>query len=497
LKPEIGKDAALRVWTSQRDVPTFYLMTDPVPLDRPISERVRKQRVAPGFDEETKWIRWLIWIYIILWLIEGGLRRWFLPGLATPLLLIRDPLVIFIYFLAFTKNIFPLNGFFYSGVVLAVLTFANAFIFGHKNLEVALYGVRCDFLHVPLIFIMARALRQKDLMAMAKVAMWLVIPYTILLVAQFYAPQDAWVNRGVGGSLEGAGYEGGALGHFRPPGTFSFITGPSELYPLFTACWFVLAIGCKISPWQMVLSGAAIVIAIPISISRSLFISVAIVGVVGVIALFSSRTVSKQTLLKVFLALMILGALTAQLPAFKDGMEAFKVRWETSTTENGGFQEAIVDRVINDLFGSVSSVKFSGLGTGFSTNVGQKILTQEVGFGASEAEWGRLLFDNGLILGILLVAYRIALTGYIVWIAYNTWRHYPQSLVFASAAFFLLLNGEWGQATTLGSAIIAGGLTLAAASNQQSERLKIPSLNKAQKRRLKLRRNQQQLITGA
>jgi hypothetical protein len=455
---------------------------------KPLTETVRKRRVTPGFDQETKWIRWLIWLYIILWLIEGGLRRWFLPGMATPLLLIRDPLVIIIYFVAFTKNIFPLNGFFYSGIVLALLTFANAFIFGHKNLEVALYGVSCDFLHVPLIFIMTRTLRKKDLIAMAKVAMWLVIPYTILLVAQFYAPQDAWVNRGVGGSLEGAGYEGGALGHFRPPGTFSFITGPSELYPLFTACWFILAIACKIPPWQMILSGTAILVAVPVSISRSLFLSVAIVTITGVCALFASKRVPIGTILKVFLALLFVVVICIQLPAYKEGMAAFENRWDSATTNSGGFQEAIVDRVLDGLFGSFREVKFSGLGTGFSTNVGQKILTQDVGFGASEAEWGRLLFDNGFILGFSLIIYRVALCGLILWSAYKAWqRRSPESLIFASAAFLLLLNGQWGQATSLGAAIIAGGLTLAAA-NQEPEKLKKIALTKNHKNRSKRRR---------
>jgi hypothetical protein len=36
--------------------------------------------------------------------------------------------------------------------------------------------------------------------------------------------------------------------------------------------------------------------------------------------------------------------------------------------------------------------------------------------------------------------------------------------VFAAAAFLLLFDGEWGQSTTLGSAVICGGLTLAASN---------------------------------
>ena len=32
----------------------------------------------------------LIWVYFILLVFEGALRKWFLPGLSTPLLIVRD-----------------------------------------------------------------------------------------------------------------------------------------------------------------------------------------------------------------------------------------------------------------------------------------------------------------------------------------------------------------------------------------------------------------------
>jgi hypothetical protein len=436
-------------------------------------------RREAAFERQTRLVRNLIWLYLILWLFEGGLRRWFLPGLATPLLLIRDPLVLIIYFVAFSRKLFPTNGFILAGAILAVLTFANALAIGHGNPLVALYGVRCDFIHVPLIFVMARVLRQKDLVTLAKVAVWLTIPYAALLVAQFYAPQDAWVNRGVGGSLEGAGFTG-ALDRFRPPGTFSFITGPAELYPIFTACWFALLLARKMPAWLMIASGVATLVAIPVSISRSLFLSVAIVAIVGIWALIAGGRVPLQLVIRGAFAAIFLPILALQLHAFKDGMEAFGARWEAATTDQGGVQEAIVDRVWEGLFGAFNGVKGSGLGTGFSTNVGQKLLTQEAGFGASEGEWGRLLFDNGFILGTVLIGYRIALAGSIVLASFRAWRRRSaQSLIFASAAFMPILDGQWGQATTLGAAVIAGGLTLAAA--QRSSR---PGLGFTQKKKM-------------
>lgn len=424
-----------------------------------------------ALDEKPKrQIRNLIWVYIILWLVEGGLRRWFLPGLASPLLLVRDPLVIAIYWIAASNKLFPANGFMIWGAILAMVSLTNALLLGHGNLFVAIYGVRCDFLHVPMIFIMGKVLRQKDIIALAKVAAWIAVPYTALLVAQFYQPQDAWVNKGVGDSEDGAGFTG-ALDRFRPPGTFSFITGPSQLYPLFTACWFALLLLRKLPLWMMIALGGAILVAIPISISRTLFLSVAIVVIAGIAAMSLGGRLSIKSISQFVLVAAILYMFAGQSLVFQDGMEAFSARWEGATTDEGGFKVAIVDRVLQDLFGSFEGVGDFGFGTGFSTNVGQKMLTEAVGFGASEGEWGRLLYDNGFALGTLMICYRVVLAGLIVFASYQAWKKRSAlSLVFTAAGFMIVFNGQWGQTTTLGSAVICAGLALAAAQCKADER---------------------------
>src|ERR1700733_4106561 len=152
----------------------------------PANSRSKAAPARGAVGAQPRLIRNLIWLYMILWLIEGGLRRWFLPGLASPLLLVRDPLAVAIYYLAAASNLFPFNGFIAWGIFLAVLSIVNAMVMGHGNIFVALYGARCDFLHVPLIFIIGKILRQKDIVALAKVALWISVPFTVLLVAQFY-----------------------------------------------------------------------------------------------------------------------------------------------------------------------------------------------------------------------------------------------------------------------------------------------------------------------
>src|SRR5258708_39486843 len=44
-----------------------------------------------GQSVETLWLTRFIFLYFWLLIFEGSLRKWVLPGLAAPLLVIRDP----------------------------------------------------------------------------------------------------------------------------------------------------------------------------------------------------------------------------------------------------------------------------------------------------------------------------------------------------------------------------------------------------------------------
>jgi len=106
-------------------------------------------------------LRILIWSYFWLLLWEGALRKWVFPSLSTPLLIVRDPVVILIYAIAMAEGVFPFNRFILVTIVLAGVSFvASLCVFGH--LEIILYGLRTDFLHLPLIFLMPRVLNKED-----------------------------------------------------------------------------------------------------------------------------------------------------------------------------------------------------------------------------------------------------------------------------------------------------------------------------------------------
>src|SRR5262249_21894725 len=91
-------------------------------------------RGAPGFrllvrsplwadERATASLRSLIWLYFWLLLLEGALRKWTLPSLSAPLLIIRDPIVLLIYAKALRCGRFPV-----AGPVLACLVLLAFFV---------------------------------------------------------------------------------------------------------------------------------------------------------------------------------------------------------------------------------------------------------------------------------------------------------------------------------------------------------------------------------
>src|SRR5690349_2977338 len=64
-----------------------------------------RKPAEPGAPND--FLKQLVWCYFGLLLVEGAFRKWWLPQLSAPLLIIRDPVVIAIYLLAIQRNIVP------------------------------------------------------------------------------------------------------------------------------------------------------------------------------------------------------------------------------------------------------------------------------------------------------------------------------------------------------------------------------------------------------
>jgi len=411
-------------------------------------------------------IKALIWCYLLLLIFEGALRKWVLPGLSDPLLIVRDPIALLIYVFAFRKK--PkafLNPYVIIIAGIASMSFVFTMLGGHKNLVVAAFGARTLVLHFPMIFVVGYFLNKEDVVLIGKVLLLIAIPMTLLLLAQFSSPQASFVNKGPGGVF-GTNITG-ALGKYRPPGTFSFVTGTVQFYTL--TCGFLMSAFFErryFPIWLTIAISMMILIAIPVSISRTLMLSAVIVVLFGVYGIQKAGGSMKLFGRLIFIPLVGL-VFASQFDVFDEGVEAFSARWENSTgEEKGGFQQAIVARFFSDLTRPLKlafDTKLFGEGIGIGTQAGAKIQTGEQGFLLAEGEWGRLIFEMGAILGLAAIGLRIYFVYKLGSMSHKALsrRNLLPWLLFSTTAL-LIFNGQWGQPTTLGFTVFGAGLTLAA-----------------------------------
>lgn len=414
-----------------------------------------------------------IWLYFFLLIFEGALRKWGIPALSAPLLVVRDPVAIWLLLTAWKHNLFPANGYVYGMITIGILAVYTALTLGHGNLVVSLYGARILLFHFPLIFLIGQIFDREDVVKMGKLFLWISIPMVILIALQFYSPQSSLVNRGVGGDTSGAGFSG-ALGYFRPSGTFSFTTGNTQFFGVVGI--FVMYFWLNPTSINRILligSTVAIIAAIPLSISRTLFLQTLVSGIF--MAIFISR--KPKYLGRVFFAaigLFFIMLLLTQISFFQKATEALTTRFDDASNSEGDIQNTVYDRILGGLLSAVSTTDqpFFGLGLGMGTNAGAQLLVgRSDKFLISEAEWGRLVGEMGTVMGLGAIFIRVA---FVLGLIRDSFKKLlggdllPWMLL--SVSFVAIAQGQWAQPTALGFATVLGGAMIASLKDKEDTR---------------------------
>lgn len=441
---------------------TLVSLPSPVARTLPIHESLEK---AP--PDQLVTLRRLVWLYLALLIFEGALRKWILPGLANPLLVIRDPVVLLIYGLAMHRGLFPWKGFVVATIVLAAITGLVSEMAGQGTFIVTLFGLRTNFLHLPLIFVLPKVFDERDLEKLGKVVMLSAFPMALLVLAQFKAPGESWLNRGVGGTSEGMLDAG--FGRIRPPGTFSFTTG---LFSYLSLCFaFVLHAlmrkDAKVGKLALAaLPATAAMVGVSGSRSTLGAMAVLLAGVVGICVIkpaFFGRALKGL----VFLGVVYLGL--SAWSEFRSGLEVHEGR----LVDGGGLMDGLVYRVFNDFTAPVQAIPRTpafGYGLGMGTNFAAGLLFGERRFLLAEGEWERMVAESGAILGFAGIGLRILLVIYVARKALAALRHNdPLPLLLFLAVGPTLLNGQFGVPTTLGFSVLGAGLTLSAARRTEAD----------------------------
>ena len=414
--------------------------------------------------------RW-IWLYFILLIFEGTLRKWLLPQLSDVLLVIRDPIVLVIYMLAIKARLFPRNGYMLSLGIIAILCWLVSLVVLQPYLSlkplvlVTGFGFRSNFLHLPLIFVMGRALDADDV---KKLGRWILIgslPMVLLLAIQFNAAPDSFINRTAGlGDTQQITAGGGKI---RPPGTFSFVSGVI-FYAALSAAYLLYGALTRglYRNWLLFSSGFALVVTIGVSGSRSVLLAVLVVVSTLVLIIVMRPTAVNQFGRNLLIVVVVL-FIAVRVPVFKEGVQVLSDRFtDVAQAEETSIAKGLITRIFDPFTEGILFIPqapIAGYGLGIGTNGGAKFLTGQAAFLLTEGEWGRVVLESGPILGLAYLAWRTILTinlGLFSFRQLKCGEILP--IMLYGAGFLGLLNGQFGQPTNLGFAVFICGLCLAA-----------------------------------
>lgn len=416
-------------------------------------------------------IRQLIWLYFWLLIFEGALRKWIVPQLSAPLLIVRDPVVIMIYFIALRVRAFPRDGFTVSLIFLAILAFIASImtnILGNGRMIVTAFGARCNFLHIPFIFLVPKFFNRRDVIKMGKCFLILAIPMAIIMVIQFNSPMSHFLNRAA--RSQGGSQITSMYGRVRPPGTFSYITGAAQFFGIVTAFLLYGLVHLRIYRPLLVLAGGfSVAAAISVSGSR-----LALAYCLLVCACLAVLMVIRIDLLlhswKIILVVLIVGVILSYMVFFREGVDTLQARIDVASTHEeprGGIVGRVMG-IFREPLKMMDIVPPLGNGLGTGTTVGVVLMGGR--YTAVESEWGRVVVESGIIVGFLYLLYRTLLCTWIGKFAlhHGMYGNILPLLLYGAFAPNIMI-GQFSRTSDIGFTMLEGGLCLAACNTYRED----------------------------
>jgi hypothetical protein len=423
--------------------------------------QIRRRYIQP-----MPFLKKLFWVYFLLLIFEGALRKWIFPPLSAPLLLVRDPIGLLIIAEAYRENKWPEKWSAVTGILAAFLLglCVVQLIVGNNPWFAGLYGLRSYLLPFPVAFIMGENLDEEDLRKFGLVTLWILLPMTLLDIAQYLAPADSFLNRGA--------YEGGSQitytgARVRASGTFSFVTGLSSFIPLAAAFILYGFVREKMAPrWLLWSASFALLLSVPIIGSRTLVFELAgvafcagIGALCGVSQLFQS--------LKFAAPLLIIAFLVSLLPVFSEASVNLRTRFTEASRSEGTVAESVEQRTIGSDIDMIEQTDFFGnpygVGMGAGAAAIAKLVESEVLFPAGEDEFSRVLHEFGPFPGIFFMLFRLMLAVFIGVAAVDRARHRePLALLLVPLTFSSLVLSVLEQPTGQGFMVLGLAFSIAA-----------------------------------
>jgi hypothetical protein len=224
----------------------------------------------------------------------------------------------------------------------------------------------------------------------------------------------------------------------------------------------------------LIASGLAILVALPISISRTAMLATAIVGFTFVLSM-GRAGISFGSHLRTIVTLGVVAFAVSLLPIFEEGRTAFMSRWETAAAgSDGNAWGSLIGRVTGGFtqpFISAAHAPFFGHGIGVGSNVGARLLSGRVGFLLAEDEWSKIFMELGPVLGAAFIGFRVFIVVYLLGRSLHALyaRRDNLPILIWSACTFPFALSQWAPPTILGFAVVGAGLLLSSLNPDVTE----------------------------
>lgn len=423
-------------------------------------------------------LRLAIYAYFFLILFDGIFRKWLLPSLSAPIMMLKQVAAIIICLIGF-RYIKRMTRWEISFFFVGIIVFATTMIFGHGNLIVALYGCLPYWFGLPVCFFIGKILTEKDLNFFSKVIIYTSIANSILLIIQFMLPPSHFLNYQGGEIREGIEYVSVSelASIYRPAGIFMH-NGHNALFMLLAISFtlYYLFYARNFIKRNILITACILdVLACFCAASRTTLILH-----IGFFIYFSFLNLKylKKTIKYAFIGIVLLSFIILS-PIGRKATNNLSNRFESVAIEQMGHNTVIYGIIVEIIGRNIEynikaltnpetidgkPVPFWGYGQGMSTQIGGRILGIEENQGFSLAEWDglRTTCESGLILGWIILFIRL---GYVLKHIpsirlFKKKNHYLPLIIYPTFVISFFLIFTWGNVFLANFAFCSAGLFL-------------------------------------
>lgn len=356
----------------------------------------------------------LAFLFYVLLLAEGPLRKWVLPGASNALVFLRDPVMAALLCACARMHLTAAAAKAQRGFGLVLLLFGacatGQLATGDVPPLVLLAGLRNYFFFVPLAWIVGTAFQPADYARWLRLNLLLAGPVALLVVAQYRAPPGAFINAAPGGDTDGVFLLVADV--VRPYGLFSFTLGHS----VFAAWMMGVALAAAVAPRQfgfgaplVAVGGLGAVVMGAFSGSRTtLLLAGTVLATVAVaVAVGRDRVARSRAMIGGGLLLGLAGMTAVIVP---DLVANLAERQDTAVASEGG-TEARIGQVLTQFASQMDAVPTLGFGLGAGTNVANYLANGRTDRVLAEYELTRIVQELGPFFGLILIGLRWALAA--------------------------------------------------------------------------------------